>query len=154
MKTETQSLYKVAIVGGATLKGKELKEVLEERNFPTVDIKLLDDDESLGQLERVQDEVAVVQRVARDQLRHMDFTFFASEEDFTRSHWKMAREAGSAIVDLSYALENEPNIPCARPGLSANSGSIRSSRWNPALLSSPTPRGGAGVAAAARAQGG
>jgi len=115
MKTETQSLYKVAIVGGASLKGKELKEVLEERNFPTADIKLLDDDESLGQLERVQDEVAVVQRVAREQLRHMDFTFFASEEDFTRSHWKMAREAGSAIVDLSYALENEPNIPMCAP---------------------------------------
>ncbi len=115
MKTETQSLYKVAIVGGATLKGKELKEVLEERNFPAVDIKLLDDDKSLGQLERVQDEITVVQRVARDQLKHMDFTFFASEEDFTRSHWKMAREAGSAIVDLSYALENEPNIPLCSP---------------------------------------
>jgi aspartate-semialdehyde dehydrogenase len=115
MKTETQGLYRVAIVGGATLKGKELKEVLEERNFPTADIKLLDDDESLGQLERVHDEIAVVQRVARDQLRHMDFTFFASEEDFTRSHWKMAREAGSAIVDLSYALENEPSIPLCAP---------------------------------------
>ncbi len=115
MKTETQGLYRVAIVGGATLKGKELKEVLEERNFPTADIKLLDDDQSLGQLERVQDEIAVVQRVAREQLRHMDFTFFASEEDFTRSHWKMAREAGSAIVDLSYAMENEPNIPLCAP---------------------------------------
>ena len=54
MKTETQNLFRVAIVGGATLKGKELKDVLEERNFPAQEIKLLDDDESLGQLERVQ----------------------------------------------------------------------------------------------------
>ena len=61
MKTETQNLFRVAIVGAASLKGKELKDVLEERNFPAAEIKLLDDDESLGQLERVQDEVAVVQ---------------------------------------------------------------------------------------------
>src|SRR4030081_527379 len=102
IKTYTLNLSRVAIVGAATLKGKELKEVLEERNFPAAEIKLLDDDESLGQLERVQDEVSFVQPVSRDRLANTDFTFFASEEEFTRANWKMAREAGSAIVDLSY----------------------------------------------------
>ncbi len=115
MKTETQNHFRVAIVGAATLKGKELKDVLEERNFPAAEIKLLDDDESLGQLERVQDEVSMVQPVGRDELEHMDFTFFASEEEFTRKKWKIAREAGSAIVDMSYALENEPGIPVCAP---------------------------------------
>src|SRR5579859_692016 len=115
MKVETQNLFRVAIVGAATLKGKELKDVLEERNFPAVEIKLLDDDESLGQLERVQDEVAVVQPVGRDELANVDFTFFASDEDFTRRNWKLARDAGSAIVDLSYALENEPSVPIRAP---------------------------------------
>jgi aspartate-semialdehyde dehydrogenase len=115
MKTETQNLFRVAIVGAATLKGKELKDVLEERNFPAADIKLLDDDESLGQLERVQDEVALVQPVGRDELANMDFTFFASDQEFTRRNWKLAREAGSAIVDMSYALENEPNVPVSAP---------------------------------------
>src|SRR6266404_1904960 len=80
MKTEDPNLFRVAIVGAATLKGKELKDVLEERNFPAHEIKLLDDDESLGQLERVQDEVAVVQPVGRDQLNDMDFTFFSGKE--------------------------------------------------------------------------
>jgi aspartate-semialdehyde dehydrogenase len=115
MKAETQNLFRVAIVGAATLKGKELKDVLEERNFPALETKLLDDDESLGQLERVQDEVALVQPVGRDELANVDFTFFASDEDFTRRNWKLAREAGSAIVDLSYALENEPNVPIRAP---------------------------------------
>src|SRR2546426_393618 len=45
------NLYRIAIVGAATLKGKEIAEVLSDRNFPSADIKLLDDDESLGQLE-------------------------------------------------------------------------------------------------------
>ncbi len=107
MKTDNQNLFRVAIVGAATLKGKELKEVLEERNFPAADIRLLDDNESLGQLERVQDEVSFVQAVTADQLENVDFTFFASEPNFTRANWKLARQAGSAIVDLSYALEDE-----------------------------------------------
>src|SRR5690242_3186117 len=115
MKTETQNLFRVAIVGAASLKGKELKDVLEERNFPAAEIKLLDDDESLGQLERVQDEVALVQPVGRDELSNMDFTFFASEPEFTRRTWKLAREAGSAIVDMSYALESEANVPVSAP---------------------------------------
>ncbi len=115
MKTDSQNLFRVAIVGAATLKGKELKDVLEDRNFPAVDIRLLDDYESLGQLESVQDKISFVQPVTRDQLEKVDFTFFASDEKFTRKHWKLAREAGSAIVDLSYALESEPGVPVAAP---------------------------------------
>lgn len=114
MKTENQNLFRVAIVGAASLKGKELKEVLEDRNFPAAEIRLLDDDESLGQLDSVQDEVSFVQPVGRDQLDNIDFTFFASDEKFTRKNWKIAREAGSAIVDLSYALEAE-NVPVSSP---------------------------------------
>src|SRR5437588_12854414 len=109
-KTEGQrwgNLFRVAIVGAATLKGKELKEVLEEKNFPAMDIRLLDDDESLGQLDQVQDEVSFIQPVTREQLENTDFTFFASDETFTRLYWKLARDAGSAIVDLSYALDTE-----------------------------------------------
>src|SRR5262249_18322455 len=107
MKTDNQNLFRVAIVGAATLKGKELTEVLEERNFPAADIRLLDDNESLGQLERAQDELSFVQPVTTAQFENVDFTFFASEPNFTRANWKLARQAGSAIVDLSYALENE-----------------------------------------------
>jgi len=55
--------YRVAIVGAATLKGKEVAEVLNDRNFPSLDVKLLDDDESLGQLETMGDEVSFIQSV-------------------------------------------------------------------------------------------
>jgi aspartate-semialdehyde dehydrogenase len=115
MKTANHNLFRVAIVGAATLKGKEVKEVLEERNFPAMDIRLLDDDESLGQLEQIQDEVSFVQPVTSDQLENVDFTFFASEPEFTRSNWKLAKRAGSAIVDLSYALESDSAAPVRSP---------------------------------------
>ncbi len=115
MKTENQNLFRVAIVGAASLKGKELKEVLEDRNFPAHDIRLLDDDESLGQLEPVQDEISFIQPAGRDQFDNVDFTFFTSDVKFTKRAMKQAREAGSAIVDLSYALEDEPGVPLSSP---------------------------------------
>jgi aspartate-semialdehyde dehydrogenase len=101
------SLYRAAIVGAASLKGKEVAEMLNERNFPAVDVRLLDDDESLGQLEALGDEISFIQAVRAEQFENVDFTFFASDAASTRKSWKSARDAGSAIIDLSAALEDE-----------------------------------------------
>ncbi len=109
------NLYRVAIVGASTLKGKEVAEVLSDRNFPSIDIKLLDDNESLGQLESVGDEVSFIQSVRAEQFGQVDFAFFASDQECTRQTWKTAQKAGSAIVDLSYALEGEPDAVVRAP---------------------------------------
>jgi aspartate-semialdehyde dehydrogenase len=101
------NLYRAAVVGAASLKGKEVAEMLNERNFPAADIRLLDDDESMGQLEAMGDEISFIQRVRAEQFENVDFAFFASDEECTRKNWKDARDAGSAIIDLSAALENE-----------------------------------------------
>jgi aspartate-semialdehyde dehydrogenase len=106
--TQRGKLYRAAIVGAASLKGKEVAELLNERNFPAADIRLLDDDESLGQLEAMGDEISFIQRVRAEQFEHVDFTFFASDQDSTRRSWRDARDAGSAIIDLSAVLEDEP----------------------------------------------
>ena len=107
--------YRVAIVGAASLKGKEVAQVLSDRNFPALDVKLLDDDESLGQLEAMGDEVTFIQNVRTEQFDKMDFTFFASDADCTRKNWKMVQKMGSAIIDLSYALEDEPGAAVRAP---------------------------------------
>jgi aspartate-semialdehyde dehydrogenase len=101
-------LYRAAIVGAASLKGKEVAEMLNERNFPAADIRLLDDDEALGQLEAMGDEISFIQRVRAEQFENVDFTFFASDQESTRRSWKDARDAGSTIVDLSGVLEDQP----------------------------------------------
>ena len=100
-------LYRVAVVGAGTLKGKEVAEMLNERNFPAVDVRLLDDDESIGQLEATGDEINFIQSLRTEQFTNMDFTFFAADARTTRQNWKRARDAGSAIIDLSGALEEE-----------------------------------------------
>jgi aspartate-semialdehyde dehydrogenase len=117
-------LYRAAIVGAGSLKGKEVAEMLNERNFPAADIRLLDDDEALGQLEAMGDEISFIQRVRAEQFEHVDFTFFASDQDSTRRSWKDARDAGSAIIDLSSALEDEPGATVRSLWIERERGSV------------------------------
>jgi aspartate-semialdehyde dehydrogenase len=109
------NLYRIAIVGAASLMGKELAEVLRDRNFPAADIRLLDDDESLGRLEAVGDEMSFIQSVRVEQFERVDFAFFASDVHSTRTSWRAARDLGNTIVDLSDALEDEPGASVRSP---------------------------------------
>lgn len=124
--------FRVAIVGAATLKGKELAEVLSDRNFPRRDVKLLDDDESLGQLEAVGEEMSFVQSVRPEHFENVDFAFFASDESFTRRHWEMARRAGCAIVDLSFGLDDAPGAALRSPWVERQLGHASAPNLQPA----------------------
>src|SRR5207253_3206566 len=125
------NLYRIAIVGAATLKGKEIAEVLSDRNFPSADIKLLDDDESLGQLETAGEEISFIQSVRAEQFEHVDFTFFACDQDCTRTNWKTAQKAGSAIVDLSFALEDVPEAMLRAPWIERQLGQVLTPELQP-----------------------
>ncbi|MBV9626107.1 MAG: segregation protein B [Acidobacteria bacterium] len=128
---QAQGFYRVAIVGAGSLKGKEVAEVLEERNFPSADLKLLDDDDSLGQLEALKDEITFIQSVRAEQFEHMDFTFFASDAECTRKNWKQVERSGSAIVDLSYGLEDEPSATIRAPWVERQLGQISTPELEP-----------------------
>jgi aspartate-semialdehyde dehydrogenase len=135
----TSGFYRVAIVGAGTLKGKEVAELLDARNFPAADVKLLDDDESLGQLETVHDEVTFIQKVRADEFRNIDVTFFASDPECTRKTWKIARDFGSALVDLSFALEDEPGAAVRSPWIERQLGQAqpRELQPGPAVIAHP-----------------
>jgi aspartate-semialdehyde dehydrogenase len=116
------NLYRVAIVGAASLKGKEIAEILRERNFPAVDVRLLDDDESLGRLEAVGDEMSFIQSIRSEQFERVDFAFFASDPRSTRKNWKAAHDLGDTIVDLSFALEDEAGASIRSPWIERQTG--------------------------------
>jgi aspartate-semialdehyde dehydrogenase len=131
--------YRLAIVGAGTLKGKEVADVLSDRNFPSIDIKLLDDDEALGKLEAVGDEVTFIQNVRNEKFQNIDFTFFASDPESTRKNWKTARSAGSAIIDLSAALEDEPDAVVRSPWIERQLGQalVPELQPGPAIVAHP-----------------
>src|SRR4051812_47586739 len=106
-----------AVVSPGTLKGKELTEVLPDSPLASAEVRLLDAEETLGQLESVGEEVTFVQSVAADNFEGADVVFFASDPAFTKKSLPLAVRAGSAVVDLSYGLENDPGISVRSPWL-------------------------------------
>jgi aspartate-semialdehyde dehydrogenase len=134
------SAYRIAIVGAGGLRGKEVAEVLRDRNFPTIDIKLLDEDDSLGQLESAGDEVTFIQSLRSENFEKLDFTFFTSDAETTRKNWIKPRNAGSTIIDLSSALENEPDAVVRSPWAERELGKIYTPQLQPgpAITAHPT----------------
>lgn len=114
--------YRVAIVGGATLLGKEVAEILRDRNFPAVDVRLLDDGDALGQLEAVGDEINFIQSIHAEQFERVDFAFFAADARSTRNNWKVASDLGDTIIDLTYALEDETGASIRSPWVERQAG--------------------------------
>ena len=108
-------MYKIAIAGASTLVGRELKDALSESPLAAANFVLLDDEEAQGQLDQVGDEITFVQAIAPDAFDHIDFTFFCGPENLTRKHWRDALRAGSTVLDLSGALDQEAGVVVRAP---------------------------------------
>jgi aspartate-semialdehyde dehydrogenase len=108
-------VYKIAIAGASTLVGRELKDALSESPLAAANFVLLDEEEAQGQLDQVGDEITFVQAIAPDAFDHIDFTFFCGSEDLTRKHWRDALRAGSTVLDLSGALDQEAGVVVRAP---------------------------------------
>jgi aspartate-semialdehyde dehydrogenase len=114
-------VYKIAIAGASTLLGKELKDAISDSTLAAATFALLDEDQALGQLDQVGDEITFVQPIAPDSFEHVDFTFFCGSEALTNRHWRSAVAAGSTVIDLSGALDEEPGVLIRAPWLESDS---------------------------------
>jgi aspartate-semialdehyde dehydrogenase len=117
-------VYKIAIAGASTLVGRELKEALAESPLAAANFVLLDEDLLQGQLDQVGDEITFVQAIAPDAFERVDFTFFCGSEDLTRKHWREALRAGSTVLDLSGALDQEAGVLIRAPWLGSEAASV------------------------------
>ena len=117
-------MYKIAIAGASTLVGRELKEALSESPLATAHFVLLDEEEAEGKLDQVGDEITFVQAIAPDAFDRVDFTFFCGTEDLTRKHWRAALRAGSTVLDLSGALDQETGVIVRAPWLSSEAAAV------------------------------
>jgi aspartate-semialdehyde dehydrogenase len=125
--------YRIAIVGAGSLRGKELNEALAESVFASADVVLLDDESSLGKIEAVGDEATVIQVVDPSSFNRADFVFFTGDEANTLKHWKAAARAGASILDLTYALEAEPDVLVRSPWVREELNGHSAGKANPDL---------------------
>jgi aspartate-semialdehyde dehydrogenase len=117
-------VYKIAIAGASSLLGRELKDALSESPLAAANVILLDDDQVRGQLDQVGDEVTFVQSIDAETFERVDFTFFTGSEDLTRKHWRQALRAGSTVLDLSGALDQETGVLVRAPWLGSEAATV------------------------------
>ena len=111
----TDGMYRIGIVGAASLAGKELGDELQESLLAASDFVLLDDEDAAGQVTAAGDEVAFVQRIEAASFEKMDFVFFTGDAEIAKKHWQQARKSGASIVDLTYGLEGERDVLVRSP---------------------------------------
>ena len=117
-------MYKIAIAGASTLLGRELKDALAESPLAAADVALLDDETAQGQLDQVGDEVTVVLPIGEEAFDRVDFTFFCGTESMTRKHWRQALRAGSTVLDLTGALDQEAGVLVRAPWLGSEAETV------------------------------
>ncbi|HJY86150.1 MAG TPA: Asd/ArgC dimerization domain-containing protein [Candidatus Acidoferrales bacterium] len=118
---------RVAIAGASSLRGKELKQLLEGGSFPAAEIRLFDEEFAVGTLTEAAGEATLIQSIDEESFERVRFVFFAGTPAFSARHWEAAERAGATVIDLSGGLAD---LPSAQP-------------WIPpldSLLPPPAPR--------------
>ncbi|HXN24567.1 MAG TPA: hypothetical protein VOA41_17665 [Candidatus Dormibacteraeota bacterium] len=108
MPADTQTL-RLAIAGASSLRGRELKEMLEGGRWASSHIRLVDEDGVAGMLTEVAGEPAVVQAAGEESFEGVRLVFFAGSPAFAARHGEAAFRAGSTVIDLSGGLANLPS---------------------------------------------
>jgi aspartate-semialdehyde dehydrogenase len=95
---------RVAIVGASSLRGKELKLILEERNFPASDMVLLDEPAVAGTLTEAGGEPTFIRALDEESFEGARFAFFAGSQMDAEQNWKAAQRSGATVIDLTGTL--------------------------------------------------
>ena len=109
----------VAIVGASSLRGRELKLVLEERNFQADEIVLLDASVMAGTLTEAGGEPTFIRELAEDSFDKVRFAFFAGIAADTERNWQAAQTAGATVIDLTGVLAAAGKATSWIPSLTA-----------------------------------
>jgi aspartate-semialdehyde dehydrogenase len=119
MPTRSGSSQRVAIVGASSLLGKELKLVLEDRNFPATDFVLLDESHVAGTLTEAAGEATFIKPLDSDSLEGARFVFFAGNSETAAKNWEAGIRAGASVIDLTGGVPAESGAFAWIPALDA-----------------------------------
>ncbi len=109
------SKYNVAIVGATGMVGQKMAEVLEERQFPYKNIKMLASSRSVGLKLKVGNTEYTVEEACADAFKGVDFAFFSAGGDISEELAPEAVKHGAVVVDNSSAFRMHDDIPLVVP---------------------------------------
>jgi aspartate-semialdehyde dehydrogenase len=119
MPAALHDLNRVAIVGAASLRGKELKQVLEDRNFPADEIILLDEGELAGTLTEAAGEPTLIRALQEESFERARYVFFAGSVADAEQNMASARHSGATVIDLTGAASHSTRTQTRIPSLTS-----------------------------------
>lgn len=107
--------YHVAIVGATGAVGIELLRVMERRDFPVADLRLLASARSAGRKLEFRGREYSVEALTEDSFPGIDLAFFSAGAGTTKQFAPFATAAGAVVIDNSSAFRMDPAVPLVIP---------------------------------------
>ncbi len=107
--------FNVAVAGATGAVGGAMLDVLERRNFPVKELRLLASSRSVGKKLKFKGEEIAVQELTTDSFKDIDIALFSAGGSRSLEFAPAAAAAGAVVVDNSSAYRMEPDIPLVVP---------------------------------------
>ncbi|MDH3975630.1 MAG: aspartate-semialdehyde dehydrogenase [Deltaproteobacteria bacterium] len=111
--------YNVAVVGATGLVGQEILSILEERNFPVGELKLLASERSAGTEMEFCGKQYKVEVLAEDSFEGTDIGLFSPGGAISAKFAPLAVGAGAVVIDNTSHFRMDPHIPLVVPEVNA-----------------------------------
>ncbi|MCK8823485.1 aspartate-semialdehyde dehydrogenase [Fuchsiella alkaliacetigena] len=107
--------YNVAVVGATGAVGREMLNILEERDFPFAELKLLATERSAGTILTVKGQEYEVEVTTPDSFQGIDIALFSAGSGASKQLAPEATKRGAVVVDNSSAFRMDPEVPLVVP---------------------------------------
>ena len=124
--------YRVAILGATGAVGREMMRVLEERQFPLSELRLLASARSAGSRLPFRGEELVLEQATPQSFAGCDIVLGAAENDVATELLPHAVAQGAVVIDNSSAYRLDPEVPLVVPEVNPQDIS-----WHKGLISNP-----------------
>jgi aspartate-semialdehyde dehydrogenase len=95
--------------------GQAMRNILEERDFPVAELRLLASERSRGRRLPFRDEEIEVQVLDEDSFQGMDLALFSAGTDISLRYAPIAAAAGAVVIDNSRAFRMDEEVPLVVP---------------------------------------
>ena len=106
--------YNVAILGATGAVGHEFLNLIEERNFPFAELKMLASKRSAGKKIQFMGKEYTVEEATEDSFKGVDIALFAGGAA-SKTFAPAAVKAGAVVIDNSSAFRMDPEVPLVVP---------------------------------------
>ncbi|MDD3115002.1 MAG: aspartate-semialdehyde dehydrogenase [Anaerovibrio sp.] len=106
--------YNVAILGATGAVGQEFLNLIEERNFPFADLKMLASKRSAGKKIQFMGKEYTVEETTEESFKDVDIALFAGGSA-SKTFAPAAVKAGAVVIDNSSAFRMDPEVPLVVP---------------------------------------